>query len=171
MDESAAGRLTVGATALVARVEVVRAAAVRAAAVRAAVVRAAAVRCHEHQLHEGRERAKRERERELLGRGAVAQQRVGAAPPDLGSCGAQRRHLDSCERACVTKREMRDKGVKLPKNGGTADVIHINASEHVHVTENNERQRLQKTAGTLLHDWITNLVTADITYYIIQRDL
>ena len=49
MDESAAGRLTVGATALVARVEVVR-----------AVVRAAAVRCHEHQLHEGRERAKRE---------------------------------------------------------------------------------------------------------------
>ena len=159
MDESAAGRLTVGATALVARVEVVRAAAVRAAA----------VRCHEHQLHEGRERAKRERERELLGRGAVAQQRVGAAPPDLGSCGAQRRHLDSCERACVTKREMRDKGVKLPKNGGTADVIHINASEHV--TENNERQRLQKTAGTLLHDWITNLVTADITYYIIQRDV
>ena len=158
MDESAAGRLTVGATALVARVEVVR-----------AVVRAAAVRCHEHQLHEGRERAKRERERELLGRGAVAQQRVGEAPPDLGSCGAQRRHLDSCERACVTKREMRDKDVKLPKNGGTADVIHINASEHV--TENNERQRLQKTAGTLLHDWITNLVMADITYYIIQRDL
>ena len=52
-----------------------------------AAVRAAAVRCHEHQLHEGRERAKRERERELLGRGAVAQQRVGAAPPDLGSCG------------------------------------------------------------------------------------
>ena len=155
MDESAAGRLTVGATALVARVEVVR-----------AVVRAAAVRCHEHQLHEGRERAKRERER-----GAVAQQRVGEAPPDLGSCGAQRRHLDSCERACVTKREMRDKGVKLPKNGGTADVIHINASEHVHVTENNERQRLQKTAGTLLHDWITSLVTADITYYIIQRDV
>ena len=166
MDESAAGRLTVGATALVARVEVVRAAAVRAAAVRAAVVRAAAVRCHEHQLHEGRERAKRERER-----GAVAQQRVGAAPPDLGSCGAQRRHLGSCVRACVTKREMRDKDVKLPKNGGTADVIHINASEHVHVTENNERQRLQKTAGTLLHDWITNLVMADITYYIIQRDL
>ena len=164
MDESAAGRLTVGATALVARVEVVRAAAVRAAAVRAAVVRAAAVRCHEHQLHEGRERAKRERER-----GAVAQQRVGAAPPDLGSCGAQRRHLGSCVRACVTKREMRDKDVKLPKNGGTADVIHINASEHV--TENNERQRLQKTAGTLLHDWITNLVMADITYYIIQRDL
>ena len=158
MDESAAGRLTVGATALVARVEVVR-----------AVVRAAAVRCHEHQLHEGRERAKHERERELLGRVAVAQQRVGAAPPDLGSCGAQRRHLGSCERACVTKREMRDKGVKLPKNGGTADVIHINASEHV--TENNERQRLQKTAGTLLHDWITNLVMADITYYIIQRDL
>ena len=117
MDESAAGRLTVGATALVARVEVVRA-AVRAAAVRAAVVRAAAVRCHEHQLHEGRERAKRERERELLGRVAVAQQRVGAAPPDLGSCGAQRRHLDSCERACVTKREMRDKGVKLPKMAG-----------------------------------------------------
>ena len=153
MDESAAGRLTVGATALVARVEVVR-----------AVVRAAAVRCHEHQLHEGRERAKRERER-----GAVAQQRVGAAPPDLGSCGAQRRHLGSCVRACVTKREMRDKDVKLPKNGGTADVIHINASEHV--TENNERQRLQKTAGTLLHDWITSLVTADITYYIIQRDV
>ena len=39
----------------------------------------------------------------------VAQQRVGAAPPDLGSCGAQRRHLDSCERACVTNGEMRDK--------------------------------------------------------------
>ena len=72
-------------------------------------------------------------------------------------------------RACVTKREMRDKDVKLPKNGGTADVIHINASEHV--TKNNERQRLQKTAGTLLHDWITSLVTADITYYIIQRDV
>ena len=114
MDESAAGRLTVGATALVAR---------------AAVVRAAAVRCHEHQLHEGRERAKCARER-----GAVAQQRVGAAPSDLGSCGTQRRHLDSCscscERACVTKRELRDKRVKLPKNGGTADVIHANASEH-----------------------------------------
>ena len=64
--------------------------------------------------------------------------------PTWARVGAQRRHLDSCERACVTKREMRDKGVKLPKNGGTADVIHINASEHVHVTENNERQRLQK---------------------------
>ena len=114
MDESAAGRLTVGATALVARVEVVRAAAVRAAAVRAAVVRAAAVRCHEHQLHEGRERAKHERERELLGRVAVAQQRVGAALPDLGSCGAQRRHLGSCERACVTNGEMRDSERAVP---------------------------------------------------------
>ena len=167
MDESAAGRLTVGATALVARVEVVRA-AVRAAAVRAAVVRAAAVRCHEHQLHEGRERAKRENSwAAVRWRSSALAQRH----PTWARVGAQRRHLDSCERACVTKREMRDKGVKLPKNGGTADVIHINASEHVHVTENNERQRLQKTAGTLLHDWITNLVMADITYYIIQRDL
>ena len=136
------------------------------AAVRAAVVRAAAVRCHEHQLHEGRERAKRENSwAAVRWRSSALAQRH----PTWARVGAQRRHLDSCERACVTKREMRDKGVKLPKNGGTADVIRINASEHV--TENNERQRLQKTAGTLLHDWITNLVTADITYYIIQRDV